>query len=398
MRRSPTALLSAVLMLTATLPVFPQQLSLEQAVDIPSARTAAIGGVHVALADDITTLFSNPAGFQTAGPQMSLAELALGLAGPIFDMATVVSQLQVNSDPVSLISSSSVQHLLKNLYAAGILNGPFAFGYVGDGLGFGLFNKSRVVFSTSGAIPVVSAQFEEDIIFTGGYAFSIPLPPAAKSTLDIGLMLKTEVQGTVALSKSILDILALFTPPNSPTADLILSQPFRLTIGAGLDLGVRYSWNNLLTIGIVGRNLPTLTLIDSYPSLTSFTISTAPQQSYGYVPIDLSAGIMFSPGLGFLDRYISHLKLFLDYNDILDFLTHPDTAMNPILHVGIGAEVTILEILSLRGGFYNGYFSAGLGMDLTIFRLDLAMFGRELSLEPALRPVYNLLIGIEFRL
>ena len=107
---------------------------------------------------------------------------------------------------------------------------------------------------------------------------------------------------------------------------------------------------------------------------------------------------MFSPDFGKVERYISHLKIFLDYNDILDFFTHPATATNPVLHVGFGTEIVLLEILSIRAGFDEGLLSAGLGIDLTLFTLSVSMFGRELSPEPGLRPVYNLLIGLDFSL
>jgi hypothetical protein len=165
-----------------------------------------------------------------------------------------------------------------------------------------------------------------------------------------------------------------------------------------LDLGIRYSLWDVITIGIVGRNLPTFTMRNSYGSLNSFISGGVPTSEYGYVPMDLSAGLMFSPGLGFLDRVISRFKLFAEYGDILDFVTHPATARNPFLHIGLGTELTLLEILAFRGGFYDGYFSAGLGLDLSFMRLDLSMFGRELSGEPGLRPVFNVILGALFRL
>ena len=41
----------------------------------PSARAAALGGPHVAGADDLGVLFANPAGFRSAGPELSVAEV-----------------------------------------------------------------------------------------------------------------------------------------------------------------------------------------------------------------------------------------------------------------------------------------------------------------------------------
>jgi len=119
--------------------------------------------------------------------------------------------------------------------------------------------------------------------------------------------------------------------------------------------------------------------------------------SYGIVPLDVALGLLYTPRLGFLDAYMSNLKLMLDYRDIFDFWTHPATASNPLLHFGLGAEVTLLDVLAVRAGFGGGYFSAGLGMNLTAFHLDLTMFGRELSSEPGLRPQFNLIVSTLFR-
>ena len=68
-----------------------------------------------------------------------------------------------------------------------------------------------------------------------------------------------------------------------------------------------------------------------------------------------------------------------------------------MLHAGLGFELVLLEILFVRGGFFHGLFSAGLGLDLTVFNINVSMFGRELSTEPGLRPVYNLILSLEFR-
>jgi hypothetical protein len=311
----------------------------------------------------------------------------------VFSIADLVMKVSGGANILSTITDPTVQALLASLYASGVLNGPLAFGYVGNGLGFGFFNSTGVTFSTHGTIPVVNAALSENLELVGGYAFSIPLPPASRSSLDFGIMLKTFAQASVTLDKSILDMLTLLA---SPSANILLSQPFVLDVGIGVDAGVLYSWNKTLSFGLVGRNLYAPVMRNTYASVTSFG-TTAPAVTYGIEPLDLSAGFMFTPSLGVLESYITNLKLMLDYGDILDFLTHPATASNPLLHIGAGLEVVMLQVLALRAGFNEGYFSAGLGLDLTIFRLSLTMFGSELSTEPGLRPVYNLILGLEFR-
>jgi hypothetical protein len=98
-----------------------------------------------------------------------------------------------------------------------------------------------------------------------------------------------------------------------------------------------------------------------------------------------------------LSDYFSRIDLYLDYRDILDFWVYPQLATNPVLHVSAGTELHMLEILSLRAGLYEGLMAAGLGVDLNFAKLNMAMYGSENSIEPGLQPVYNVILGLEFR-
>ncbi|HET6484928.1 MAG TPA: hypothetical protein VFH83_00825 [Spirochaetia bacterium] len=393
MNRPRRVFLAFLLVLGLTAPVFGQT-TVVAPVEIPSARASALGGLHAALADDLGSLFSNPAGFALAGPQLSVSEVTLHLTGPVFSIADLVYKGTTGTDFTTLLQTPSVISLLSSLFASGTLNGPLALGYVGGGLGFGIFNASNVTFTTVGTPPTVTASIGEDVIFAGGYAFAIPLPASWKSKLDIGATLKAFARADVTLRESILDVLTLLAAPD---VSIIYNQPFELDAGIGVDVGIRYSWNDTISFGVVGRNLYAPALVNSYTTFSAFGQGAAPTMSFGTVPLDLAAGFAFTPNLGALEPYLGGLKVLLDYQDILDFLTHPTTASNPVLHVGLGIEFQLLQILALRAGFNEGYFSAGAGLNLSVFRLNLTMYGSELSLEPGLRPAYNLIVGLEFR-
>lgn len=367
----------------------------EYGIDLPSARMSAFGGSHAALADGLSCLFTNPAGFRSSRPELSLAEVTANLTGPVFSIADIIIQAAGGTDVLDLLTTESVQALLRKLYASGSVLGPLAFGYVGEGLGFGFFNTSVVTFTSTGTVPRITANAQEDIVFAGGYAFRIPLPPALQSSLDLGVMLKAFLRGNLTVDKSMLDLLGIFS---ALSPDLLMDQPFVLGVGVGADAGLLWNWNGLLSLGIVCRDIWTPVAYNDYGTLQSFLDAAVPTTTFGLVPLDLTAGILFTPTLGFLERYVTDIKIALDYGDILDFLTHPATARNPVLHAGIGMELTLLDILALRGGFLNGYFSAGFGVDFTVVRLNVTMFGEELSTEPGLRPAYNLMLGLEFRL
>jgi hypothetical protein len=185
----------------------------------------------------------------------------------------------------------------------------------------------------------------------------------------------------------------------SEGADLVLNNPFSLTTGIGLDIGTRYTFQDMLTIGFVGRNVFTPTTRSDYTSLDAFLSKEPPAEPvHGLVPFDLSLGVMYTPDIGDWVRYFSGFKILLDYRDIFDFLTHPDMTLNPFLKIGFGAEIKILRVLWLRAGFSEGLLSSGLGLDYGMVRLNIAMFGSEMSMEPGMRSVFNILVGVEIRL
>jgi hypothetical protein len=363
-------------------------------VQFPSARTGALGGLHAALADDLSVLLSNPAGLRSAPPQFSAAELTTTLNGPIFSIADLVFRIVGGESATALLLEPDVQKLLASMNAGVTINGPLALGYIGDGLGFGFFNATTADFQTQGTVPTVTTRMGEDLLFVAGYGFRVPLPDKTLSTLDFGFSVKTFTSTRIEWSESVLSFISLFS---SPSPGFFLDQPFRLDVGFGLDAGALFNWNRLISVGLAARNLYSPVMRNSYSTASDFGSGVSPTVTYGIVPLDLALGVMYTPHFEVLDRYLSDLKIMLDYNDIFDFWTHPATASNPLLHFALGAEATLLDVLAVRTGFGDGYFSAGLGMNLTAFRFDLAMFGRELSTEPGLRPSFNLIISTQFR-
>ena len=357
----------------------------------PSARAAALGGPHVAGADDLGVLFANPAGFRSAGPELSVAEVNVNVAGPIFDTASVIIAA-ASSDPEEILQSPNVLSLLSNFNAIANIGGPIAFAFVGDGLGFGLYNTSRIVLNGVGAIPNITAAISEDIMFLGGYAVRIPFGEDSIHALDIGASLKAFVTGSVEVERSVLDLAMNFDLDES----IILDEPFTLDVGVGFDLGIHYQIGDVLSFGLVGRDLYTPINSSSFATTQDFLDSVpATSTATPVAPINVAAGMQWSPDMG-VQQAFSDLNVLLTYDDIFDFWTNPTEATNPILHVGLGVEIVMLEALALRAGFNQGLFAAGLGLDLSVFQLNLSMFGTEQSAQPGLAPLYNVLLGLGF--
>lgn len=363
-------------------------------VSADSTRAAALGGPHVALPSGFETLFANPAGLVDVAPQFNFSELTLRFTGPVFSLAGVVLQ-GVGGDLSSVLASSGVQSLLSSIYADLRLTGPLYFGYAGSGMGFVVLNDSGATISNVGATGI-EARFAERFLLSAGYGLNLPLPEAWRSTLSVGFGLKGFVRGNAIVSTS---LLTLPTLVDSLSVDLLTGSPFELVSGIGIDAGVVYRWRDLIGVGLTASNLYTPTATFTYDTLSGFLDSSADPGGpvYDTVPQDITAGITFTPELGSFQRYVEYLSLSLDYRDILDFWLDPANAENFILKFGFGAEATLLEVLAVRAGFSEGLFAAGLGIEMGFVTLNAAMYGTELSAEPGLRPMYNLMFGLEFR-
>ncbi len=342
---------------------------------------SAVGGAHSTMSEGFSSLLNNPAGFVSADEEISIAELSIGLKGPVFDIANMF----VSDD------YSSIASIFKGIYAGVDIMGPLAFGYVGNGLGFGIISNS--VNSVSSIDPLtVNISVGQEIALVGGYAFRISIDPDSEHMLDAGMLLKGVFRGSVNFNESVLNIPDI-------SIDTVTNENFDFVTGIGFDLGLKYSYRKVFSAGLVGRDIYSPTVHNLYSSVSSFFSSDSPvDTNYGIVPFRLDAGIMYSPDLSDTNSFISGLAFYLDYYNIFDFWLYPSLAVNPVLHVGLGSQITLLEILSVRAGFYQGLFSAGLGLDLYYFVLNASMFGTELSTEPGLHPVYNVQIGVEFRI
>lgn len=355
---------------------------------------SGLGGPYPTDNSGLESLFANPAAFKSAEEQLSIANSTIQLKGPIFDIATlVIGSLSGGGDFASILSSPSTQSILSSLYSGFTLTGPLYFGYIGDGFGFGLFNSTDFLLQGTGALSL-SMELSEQVVLAGGYAFRIPLTPDEAHAIDLGVMLKGGVGGDIIIAKSFLELPAMLA---SIGPDLILGEPFDFSTIIGIDAGVLYRWEDFLSAGISLQDVFSPTVKYTYSSgLTGFLSSETPVVTTGVIPFKLNAGAEISPKIPFLEQWVTNLRFALAYDDILDFLLYPTEAVNPLLHVKMGLEITMLEILDIRVGLAEGLLNAGFGLDLQIFTLNAAMFGSELSSQPGTNPVYNLVVGFSF--
>ncbi|MBN1241603.1 MAG: hypothetical protein JXA15_02725 [Spirochaetales bacterium] len=357
---------------------------------LPSLRSTATGGPHVTPADDFFAIFENPAGFAGQEGELSAALLNLHLAGPVFDMLGLgIGLFQGASFDLSTALSSMLDDDGR-LYAVLDLGGPVGFGWVGQGLGFGVFDRTSLVLNVAG-VSAASAALTQEFLLSGGYAFRLPL--GGTHTLDLGLQLKGFLRGSVDVSGSLSAVAAVLGDP----ATLLGAHPVMLASGVGIDAGLIYSWNAAgLAFGLAARDAWSPARVAEYVSLDDFMGGAAPAgTSVALVEPDLSVDLVWDPRLAFLERLDLAPRLVLGYKDLLDlFAAIP---RNPILQIGAGFELVILDILSLRAGIADALPNLGLAVDLSVFRFGLSVYGTELGLDPGVRTLYNILMSFEFR-
>jgi len=352
-----------------------------------SARMAALGGPHAASAAGIDAVFENPAGFASERTEFSAAAVVFNPSGPIFDIAGLVlgASDQLMASLPSLFDSNG------RFYAQADILGPLSFGYVGKGLGFGLFNRT-VATVNAASLSYVAYDVTEEIMLAGGYAYRFAI--GKRQSLDVGIMPKGIIRASIGDQASLTEVIAL-------AADFtaVLDSPFVMTSGFGIDAGAIWSLDQVLSIGISVRDAYSPVNMTTYSSYSAFAAdpkgAMVGDPVPALIPADLSVGISYGPRLALLDRLGVDLLFMIDYVDLLDLLAA--LPRNPILNVGVGVELVLLDVLSLRAGVKDALPSAGFGIALSAFSFSLAMFGEELGIEPGARPVYNVLVALDFK-
>ena len=351
---------------------------------MPSTRFSALGGNHTAAGDSFHTIFTNPASFVDIEKEFSASEITLTTYGPVLEIIDLLGSI----DDLDSLDLSGIVNSSKGSggLAFGLdLAGPISIGWVGNGLGLGFFNRTRVDAAVSGTKikPAVTADF----FLVGGY--SLRILNQGNHVLDGGFLGKGFFRGRWMLETPIFDALSILDDP--------MGKPFDTFFGIGLDLGFRYTLSNNLTFSLVCFDLFSPVLVTKYHSFFDFGSGADPvgESSYAQVKRRLDFGVKYTISNSFIDRYFTGLVVMADYRDFLDLFSL--VPRHPLLNIGIGAEITVLNVLSFRLGMTDALPSFGIGLDLSFLKLDMAIFGRELGLDPGKHPTYCLGLGILFR-
>ncbi len=348
--------------------------------EVVSPRLSAIGGPHTAMEAGFETLLTNPAALAFVEKEISFGRLAVRVSGPLFDVPALFESEDMAGDILDLVT------VYNGISLGTQISGPLSFGLVNTNFGYGVFNRTfTTIFVPSLSLARITAG--EEFLITGGYGAKVL--DTSQHILTAGMQMRGFVQ---VLLQEEGDALPTMSKLASMNPDGI---PAYLVTGFGLDVGLLYRFANQLNAGLICRDVYTPVFWTPYANYKDFLKGDSVHKAHytTILPI-LSGGISWEPVLPESWATITGFSLMLDYRDMLAplQLIHK----NPVLNIATGAELELLETVTLRAGIQDAYLSAGMGLDLTLFTLDIAMYGTEVSLEPGRRPMLNLALGFNF--
>jgi len=341
-------------------PVFAERVAMPP-LAMPTAASNGFGGTHVAYTDNVFALLVNPAAMMRTR-QRSFFTLAPSVFNPqaTFDISKSVMDMVSSSDTTNFGNMADTLSKQEGKIALGVelREFPLSIAWVANGFGFGLWNRTFVKADIIG--DYVKADVYSDVMLPVGFAFKIL--DLNRHTIDGGLTLKPFVRVKAAQQAYITDLM--------DDADFDFNIP--VIAGGGLDMGLLYRWGKVLQVGF------TFTDIFSQGTVMADLGDIKDTNSY-YIPFAMNAGVSFNFKLGIIG-----LVLAADWRDIGNAFDQNDylNNRNYLLDFGIGAQISLFDVVYFRVGMNEMLPAAGLGLNLGALKIDLAYYGREFGYEP----------------
>lgn len=335
---------------------------------LPKARSAELmqpfrpisamgmGGVYIPFPDAHDAVIVNPSALKwVSGIHLDAAEIGLGVnndAISLYDELQNISQPQdyeiLFGRPIWLGVSGKASLALPYFGAAGYLSA---------------FASTTL---DNPAYPDLNVTYIKDQVMTAGFA----LPIAPLTSLGVSLKQINRLGGNEDISLGIL--------ANGADLDGILDQFQDQGVGYGLDLA-------LMTRIEAPFFQPTLTMVWHDVGFTNFS------RTAGSAAPDVQRdNLIFGAG-GLLDLPGLDLRAGIEYRHI----TLGGEPLGKKVHVG--AELS-LPLIDLRIGANQGYTTYGVGIDLFLMRLDVAMTTEELGVYPGQDPQKRYMAGLSMSL
>jgi len=341
------------------------------------ARSMGLGGFFTSLSSGFDTIWGNPASAALGKGRLTLADLSVwGYVKPttanIDAITSIVDGSASDSAKLGYISDMIVDNGLGGGFSAGL-------GFTGNGFCVGAYVIGDAAARGSTAMGAVA---KGAVSFNAVLGFAAPIR-LGDMTLSLGAdvrpFYRIDSEDGGWLMSEFLGALATGGDVQAVLMDRRVEAGFGLALDAGAQLRL-----GSLTAGVAVRDITPsfLTVNEKIQDLVSqlesgripdVSAGSKTEAIYPYI----TAGLSWRPTLikGFLEP-----GLYLELEDPVALFLDENYSPWNLLH--LGADLRLLSFIDIRAGLNKGWLSAGVGLDLAILRLDLAVFTEELGTHP----------------
>lgn len=335
------------------------------------ARSMGMGGTFRVFSEGYESFYGNPAGFAGNNRSLTLADISTwAYLAPTSEnvdrVRQIISGSASDSDLMNWVGDWIVSN---NGFGAGAAIGGGWVGKKGLALGVTLVTDEVASGSSLLSSKLVSATQANGII---GLAYPIHLGPAwFKIGVDGRVFYRIQSDPTTGWPFS--DILNDYiVNDNIPPLDFIGGYGF--AADAGLIFGI-----GPVMLGVSARDFGLEFNVGSFTSddVTSNGLSALPFTGTDIATLTptYTAGL----GLKLFENSKFEPSVYAELDDPAALVSSSDILADAFNSLHAGAQLRLLNFLTVRGGLNKGWYSLGAGIDLSFIELDAAMFTEELG-------------------
>jgi hypothetical protein len=339
-----------------------------------NAKSMGMGGVFSSVMTSEFSFFGNPAAFANKKGSFTLLSA---------DTWAYVKPTSANIDTLMAVASGemSAMSAIPSLMPdnGGVGGGAsVGFGFAGKGLGLGVFITTDE-YANGRDLP--GAKLTSDTEASAVIGIGVPIN-LGSLRLSVGGDLRPFYRirsDEIGLSDA---VAVIDQGQDAMLGALVVNSGF----GLAMDLGATLELGSLafgLSIRDIAPSFPVWSGsgLDLYNYLVKGTLPpTADSADTAVFVPNLTAGFSWKP------RFIPGLfqpSLYLEIQDPVSVIKEKESVYN-LLHAG--AEIKILNFITLRGGINKGWLSVGAGMKLFFVDLNASVFTEELGTLPGDNP------------
>lgn len=369
-----------------------------------STRLEAMGGAGVAIASGGDTLFYNPANLGSKEFSLNTPSITITLFNPLNILTSeLIDDLQ-NLDDLDMEDPTEIFNFaqrINNIFGhdkGEVLTTDISLGFTAGGFGLGINVQEQLHTSNNHANNPLSLKLiaEVNAALSLGYGYRFNVVPDILS-IDAGVNVRFVYKAYTGRMGA-LDVLDLVSN-NDEDANILDSLMSEIRLAAGwalpIDVGVNFNLPIGFRVSAVARDLNGKLTMQDYDELglwikdinefigstndSEYTPSPGAEsrELIHEVPWKLDLGLAWAPSFGNLDKFFKP-TIAVDFVDTIAMFEKvgddPNVFWN---HLKAGAEIKLLSVLDLRGGFNQGYYSVGVGLDLYAVRIDASYYWRE---------------------